>query len=162
MPSQVLFGKGGLNSPQRPAVATAAPVTQPAADEPAMDAKTYYEQINAGTVKSGGSYGAGKSLIIAGLLWFFLGNFGAHRFYLGHYIIGGIQAMLAVFSIYNVFSVIGDAITELGPNATEAQTQAWVLAKADSLGAIFIVIAIFGLWVFFDFIYIIIRKVSSN
>ena len=35
-----------------------------------------------------------RSLAIAYLLWFFLGGFGAHRFYLGAYITGAVQLVL--------------------------------------------------------------------
>lgn len=48
-----------------------------------------------------------KSVGVAYLLWFFLGGFGAHRFYLGHIVSGAIQLMLFVLGWLTVWVVIG-------------------------------------------------------
>jgi TM2 domain-containing membrane protein YozV len=48
-----------------------------------------------------------KSVGVAYLLWFFLGGFGAHRFYLGHIVSGAIQLMLFVLGWMTVWIIIG-------------------------------------------------------
>jgi TM2 domain-containing membrane protein YozV len=48
-----------------------------------------------------------KSVGAAYLLWFFLGGFGAHRFYLGHIVSGAIQLVLFVLGWMTVWIVIG-------------------------------------------------------
>jgi TM2 domain-containing membrane protein YozV len=48
-----------------------------------------------------------KSVGVAYLLWFFLGTFGAHRFYLGHIVSGAIQLALWVLGWITVWIVIG-------------------------------------------------------
>ncbi|MBV8189129.1 MAG: TM2 domain-containing protein [Alphaproteobacteria bacterium] len=50
---------------------------------------------------------AKKSTGIAYLLWFFLGWFGAHRFYLGQTGTGAAMAMISVVSWITVFIAIG-------------------------------------------------------
>ncbi|MFT3689278.1 TM2 domain-containing protein [Paenirhodobacter sp.] len=45
-----------------------------------------------------------KSALVAYLLWFFLGFFGAHRFYLGRWVSG--LVMLALFGIGSALAVV--------------------------------------------------------
>lgn len=48
----------------------------------------------------------GKSKLVAYLLWFFLGGFGVHRFYLGRIKTGIAQALLAVSGMFLLVPLI--------------------------------------------------------
>lgn len=48
-----------------------------------------------------------KSVAVAYLLWFFLGGFGAHRFYLGHAVSGAAMLGLSVFGGILAIVLIG-------------------------------------------------------
>ena len=48
-----------------------------------------------------------KSLIVAYLLWWFLGFFGVHRFYLGAVLSGGIMLSVALASMCLTLLVVG-------------------------------------------------------
>ena len=48
----------------------------------------------------------GKSKLIAYVLWFFLGGFGVHRFYLGRIKTGIAQALLALSGIFLLVPLI--------------------------------------------------------
>lgn len=50
-----------------------------------------------------------KSMMIAYLLWFFLGGFSAHRFYLNAYLSGAIQLFLVIGGL---FILLGSAATK--------------------------------------------------
>jgi TM2 domain-containing membrane protein YozV len=50
---------------------------------------------------------AKKSAVIAYLLWFFLGGFGVHRFYLGRIGSGIVMAIIAILSWITVVVAIG-------------------------------------------------------
>lgn len=49
----------------------------------------------------------GKSMIVAYLLWWFLGWLGVHRFYLGRPISGLAQAILSLVGTVTLFLIIG-------------------------------------------------------
>lgn len=48
-----------------------------------------------------------KSTLVAYILWFFFGNLGIHRFYLGSPVFGGIQLALGVFGWATSWILIG-------------------------------------------------------
>ncbi len=48
-----------------------------------------------------------KSLVVAYLLWWFLGYFGAHRFYLGHIGSGVVMLILMLCSLFLTLIFIG-------------------------------------------------------
>jgi len=76
-----------------PTVAEAPPMpVPPAAGQPAADTPAHPP---AGMPAGNGA----KSLAVAYLLWFFLGGLGAHRFYLGAYITGAVQAVFLLAGI---------------------------------------------------------------
>jgi len=52
----------------------------------------------------------GKNMLVAYLLWWFLGGFGAHRFYLGRVKSGIIQLLLFVLGLATIFFFIGYAL----------------------------------------------------
>lgn len=53
-------------------------------------------------------YDAGKrSALVAYLLWFFLGYFGVHRFYLGRFASGVVQALVTLVSMPLTFLLVG-------------------------------------------------------
>jgi TM2 domain-containing membrane protein YozV len=49
----------------------------------------------------------GRSMSVAYLLWFLLGYFGAHRFYLGRYRSGCFMAMLSFLGMILAFVLVG-------------------------------------------------------
>lgn len=48
-----------------------------------------------------------KSPVVAYLLWFFLGGFGAHRFYLGRSGSGAAQLILTIIGAVTLFFIVG-------------------------------------------------------
>jgi TM2 domain-containing membrane protein YozV len=52
----------------------------------------------------------GKNIVIAYLLWFFLGSFSIHRFYLGRAVSGLIQLMLGLLGIVLTLTLLGAII----------------------------------------------------
>jgi TM2 domain len=69
-------------------------------------------------------WGKPKSLAVAYALWLFLGLFGGHRFYLGRYITGALQAVLGLvswgllaFEYYPAFIGMALALTWMSADA---------------------------------------------
>jgi TM2 domain-containing membrane protein YozV len=50
-----------------------------------------------------------KSALIAYLLWFFLGYFGIHRFYLGHTVSAVVMLLIGLLSVPLTFVAVGAA-----------------------------------------------------
>ncbi len=98
--------------------------------------------------------GSGKSLGTLVVLWAFLGGFGMHRFYLGHFAHGtAMIVMLVVAWLTFGSSALGLAAASAGAPS---------IGSAIGLligGSIWIVYAI---WIFIDVLYVIVRKVSSS
>ena len=46
-------------------------------------------------------------LLIAFLLWFFLGGFGGHRFYVGKIVSGLVLLLLTLLMTFNLFALLG-------------------------------------------------------
>jgi TM2 domain-containing membrane protein YozV len=80
-------------APPRAAPATAPPTPAPTPSAPAEPPAAPPAPAPAPTQAA--ATGGGKSLLTAYLLWFFLGFFGAHRFYLGAIVTGIVQAAMA-------------------------------------------------------------------
>jgi len=73
---------------------TSRPVSQPQRRAaPPMPAPAAAGEPAAPSALTPAGGGGAKSLLVAYLLWFFLGGLGAHRFYLGAYITGAVQSV---------------------------------------------------------------------
>ena len=53
---------------------------------------------------------SGKSILVAYLLWFFLGSLGIHRFYLGRTGTAITQLIMAVLGVATLFIILGDIL----------------------------------------------------
>lgn len=154
------FGKrGGQQIPAtQPAFAVAAPVTGEAEDKPGLMQGLFGGErsddfdINLGFMQS---YGEGKSVLIATLLWLVFGGVGGHRFYLGHWRIGlAILTAMVAGMVCLVFAVSG-AREFLRAVETGAEIEtAWIWPLA--------VTATASMWAVIDGIYVICRMLSAK
>jgi len=153
------FGKrGGQDgSMSRPAFAVAATATD-MDKEPGLLSRLFRGRdsddfdINLGFMQS---YGEGKSVLIATLLWLVFGGVGGHRFYLGHWRIGfAILTAIVAGIVCSVFAVSG-ARKFLRAAETGAETEtAWIWLMA--------VAATASIWAVIDGIYVICRMLSAK
>ena len=108
-----------------------------------QESKTY----NADT-KTLMRYDANKrSAVVAYLLWFFVGYFGAHRFYLNHTVSGVVMLLLFFLSIF--FTVFG-GVGSIGMVAAGMVAAGMVGAGMVGLVVGVFGMAILGLWLLFD------------
>lgn len=78
-----------------PTIPEAPPMPAPTtASEPVAPSDTLARPSAGATLRKGS-----RSLVVAYLLWFFLGGFGAHRFYLGADITGAVQAIFLLAGV---------------------------------------------------------------
>jgi TM2 domain-containing membrane protein YozV len=152
------FGKRGAGQSRaaQPAFAVAGPVASDVDNEPGRKRGFFAGKhdddfdINLGFMLP---YGEGKSVIVLILMWFFLGGAGAHRFYLGHNMIG--SAILLVNTIFAVSAAgaILSGVAGIFRNTAVVQpVWGWWLG----------VMLILSLWVLIDGIYVICRTLSAK
>lgn len=152
------FGKRGAQQTlaAQPAFAVAGPVASEVDYEPGMKRGLFDGKhgddfdINLGFMQP---YGEGKSVIVLILMWFFLGGAGAHRFYLGHNMIGSAMLLVnAIFTISAVVAILRGVASIFKTTAVVQSVWGWWLGA----------IVILSLWVLIDGIYVICRMLSAK
>lgn len=101
-------------------------------------------------------YGAGKTLWLIIPLWLLPGGFGAHRFYLGNKLLG--LAMLGVVILMVIGGILigfNAAVSGMNPSELEA-------SSSSALGPVSVIGLVFSVWVFFDGVYVIYRKLTAK
>ncbi len=157
MTSQVMFGKNGTNAPViRPVAAAPAAVAQPP-QTPVEPANPYEGMENLNEVDFGRTfsvpYAQGKSMFVVFVLWLLTFGSGGHRFYLGDKWIG--IAMAAVGAFNGVLWLTGGFTAYLSYTAGNG------LLSGGLISAI-VVMVLHMSWSFFDFFYILVRKLTSH
>ena len=154
------FGKRGAQQTlaAQPAFAVATPVAGEAENKPGWTLGLFGRErtddfdINLGFMQS---YGEGKSVLVATLLWLVFGGAGGHRFYLGHARIGFAILTAMVAGIVCVVFAVSGAREFLRAVDTGAEIEtAWVWPLA--------VTAIASMWAVIDGIYVICRMLSAK
>ncbi|HHI81583.1 MAG TPA: TM2 domain-containing protein [Rhizobiales bacterium] len=98
-------------------------------------------------------YAQDKSMLVMLMLWLFLGGLGVHRFYLGHKILG---IAILVIGTAGAFLFFSSAVTIF---QTYQVTGKLVFSSMISYALLTI---IHFVWVMFDGVYIVIRKLVSG
>ena len=152
------FGKRGAGQSRaaQPAFAVAAPVASEVDYEPGRKHGLFAGErgddfdINLGFMLP---YGEGKSVIVLILMWFFLGGAGAHRFYLGHNMIGSAMLLVnAIFTISAAGAILVGISSIFKTSAVMQPVWGWWLGA----------IVMLSLWVLIDGIYVICRTLSAK
>lgn len=166
MSLQALFGpqSGGVNKPVQPRAFSSANV-QDADDGDAVGSGggglfgLWRDDDDVFDVRLGSQYASDKSLWIAVPLWLFLGGFGAHRFYLGHFKMGSAFGVVSmIIGMMLIFALIGEAGRVMHGGLLSKSG-----ADFKSLGLASLVWYIgFAAWVLIDGIYMTCRMASSR
>ncbi len=161
MATQVMFGNTGANAPARAPVATATAqpmqtmVTIPHTNNPTDN--PYAGQDNLNEFDFGRTFAApyaqGSSMIVVFVLWLFFGSFGAHRLYMGNKWIAMAMGGLGTFN--GLLWLTGGVTAYLSYKAGTG------IMSGGLISAVVVMIIHFS-WVFFDFFYILVRKLTSR